>query len=390
MARFAQDNVFGAAMLTLPVEFAELVQFDTASGSVTSREGKRLEFKEGFILADLSDYTKVLASFANASGGVIVFGISNKPRMVVGTKDMTDEANWANRLRDDFEPELPFAIKEYTVGNRRLYVVGVEPSIHKPVICKRTRSKVIEDKKTGKKDVGVIQEGMIYYRYAGQTRAIGFAELHNMLTERETQYLRKMMETLQVIQKVGLENAGIVDMSIPKSRIFMSKETAKGLSFIDKGQIVQEDGAPAYVVMGNVDLQQVVHAPLEEDDKNIPTEAAKILSKVVNEVYGISRIHPQQVTLLLRHLKLDGDNIHSVIEKKMGRKYITRAGLKALYDFIRQSPGEAINVFGSKAAKSAYLLGKLKTITPGEAISVPPDTAIRIAEPTNEAIKTPS
>ncbi|MGJ4973057.1 MULTISPECIES: ATP-binding protein [unclassified Bradyrhizobium] len=370
-------------MLALPADFTELVQFDADTGAVTSREGKRLEFKEGFISADLSDYTKVLASFANALGGVIIFGVSNKPRNIIGAQDMTDEANWANRLRDDFDPELPFTIREYTVGKATLYAVGVNPCLHKPVICKRTRSKVAEDKKAGKKDVGVIQEGAIYYRYAGQTRTIGFAELHNMLVERETQYLRKMMETLQVIQKVGLENAGIVDMSAPHSRIFMSKETAKGLAFIDKGQIVQEAGAPAYVVMGNVDLQQVVHAPLEDEDKNIPTEAARMLSAVVRDVYGIPRIHPPQVTLLLRHLKIDGDNVHCVVEKKMGRKYITRAGLKAVEDFIRKNPGEAIQVFGSRASKNAYLLGKLKSM-PAQDIYIPDEAVVLVTEPAAE------
>jgi hypothetical protein len=374
-------------MLALPADFSEMVVFDAGTGAVASREGKRLEFKQDFVAGDLSDYTKVLASFANASGGVIVFGVSNKPRMIVGAKDMTDEANWANRLRDDFEPELPFSIREYVIGKHTLYAVGVDPCLHKPVICKRTRSKVVEDKKTGKKDVGVIQEGAVYYRYAGQTRTIGFAELHTMLVERETQYLRKMMETLQVIQKVGLENAGIVDMSVPKSRIFMSKETAKGLASIDKGQIVQEGGAPAYVVVGNVDLQQVVHAPLEDEDKNIPTEAAKMLTAVVKEVYGISRIHPPQVTLILKHLKLHDDNVHCVVEKKMGRKYITRAGLKAVEDFIRQHPGDAINVFGSRAAKTAFSVGKLKTM-PMQAIFLPDEGVMHVAEPAEEMTKT--
>ncbi|KJC62168.1 hypothetical protein UP10_01985 [Bradyrhizobium sp. LTSPM299] len=374
-------------MLALPADFSELVSFDAATGAVATREGKRLEFKQDFIAGDLSDYTKVLASFANASGGVIVFGVSNKPRIIVGAKDMSDEANWANRLRDDFEPEMPFSIREYDIGEFKLYAVGVDSCLHKPVICKKTRSKVVDDKKAGKKDVGVIQEGAIYFRYAGQTRNIGFAELHTMLVDRETQYLRKMMETLQVIQKVGLENAGIVDMSVPKSRIFMSKETAKGLAFINKGQIVQEAGAPAYVVMGNVDLQQVVHAPLEDEDKNIPTEAAKMLTKVVREVYGINRIHPPQVTVILKHLKIHDDNVHCVVEKKMGRKYITRAGLKAVEDFIRKHPGDAINVFGSRAAKAAFLVGKLKTM-PIEAIFLLAEGVMEIAEPAEEMTKT--
>jgi hypothetical protein len=363
-------------MLALPADFAKLVQFDADSRAVISREGKRLEFKEGFIATDLSDYTKVLASFANASGGVIVFGVSNKPRVIVGAKDMTDEANWANRLRDDFEPELPFGIREYLIGDRTLYAVGVDPCIHKPVICKRMRSKVVEDKKVGKKDVGVIQEGAVYYRYAGQTRTIAFAELHTMLVERETQYLRKMMETLQVIQKVGLENAGIVDMSIPKSRVFMSKETAKGLSFIDKGQIVQEAGAPAYVIMGNVDLQQVVHGPLEEEDKNLPTEVARGLSAVVRDVYGFRRIHASQVTQILRHLKIDGDNRHSIIEKKMGRKYITRAGIAAVEDFIRSHPDEAIEAFGSKAVRATYAAKKARLAAEAAAVEKTSSRAI--------------
>jgi hypothetical protein len=217
----------------------------------------------------------------------------------------------------------------------------------------------------------LIQEGAVYYRYAGQSRTIGYPELHNMLADRENQYLRKMMETLQVIQNVGLENAGVVDMSAPKSRIFMSKETAKGLNVIDKGQIVQEHGAPAYVVMGNIDLQQVVHAPLEEEDKNIPTEAARLLSPVTKEVYGINRITPQQVTLVLRHLKIDGDNHHCVVEKKMGRKYITRAGLRAVEDFMRKNPDQAIEVFGSRAAKTNYGLKKATaTADPAGSLSV--------------------
>lgn len=367
-------------MLTLPADLTELIQFDAGSGAVLSREGKRLEFKEGFIAADLSDYTKVLASFTNASGGVILFGVSNKPRLIVGAKDMTDEANWANRIRDDFEPELPFAIREYVIGDCTLYAVGVDPCLHKPVICKRTRSKVVEDKKAGKKDVGVIQEGAIYYRYAGQTRTIGFAELHTMLVERETQYLRKMMETLQVIQKVGLENAGIVDMSIPKSRIFMSKETAKGLSFIDKGQIVQEAGAPAYVVMGNVDLQRVVHAPLEEEDKNLPTEVARTLSAVVRDVYGFRRIHAFQVTQILRHLKIEGDNHHCIVEKKMGRKYITRAGIAAVESFIRNHPDEAIEAFGSKAVRATYAAKKARLTAEAAALKRTSSSAIVVSQ----------
>jgi hypothetical protein len=264
-------------MIELPANLAELVTIDASTGAVSSRESKRIEFKQAFDPADFSDYTKVLASFANAAGGVIVFGISDAPRTIVGSAQMADEADWANRVREDFDPELPFSIRQYLVDGCSVYAVGVAPSLHKPVICRKGRSKLVTDKKGAKKDVAVIQEGAIYFRYAGQSRTINFSELHHMLADREARYLRKMTETLQIIQKVGLENAGVIDMSAPTSPIFMSKETAKGLSFIEKGNIVQEAGAPAYVIMGNVDLRHVVHAPIDEADKNLPSEVAKML-----------------------------------------------------------------------------------------------------------------
>ncbi|MCK1478052.1 ATP-binding protein [Bradyrhizobium sp. 197] len=246
-------------MFPLPADFTDLVQFDPETGAVISRESKRLEFKQGFNPADFSDYTKTLATFSNSSGGVIVFGVSNKPRTMVGAKEMVDEADWVNRLRDEFDPEIPFEIREYTVGNLKLYAVGVDVSQHKPVICRKTRTKIVE-KNGKKKDVTTLQEGAIYYRYAGQSRLIAFPELHTMLVERDAMNARKLMETLQVVQRIGLDNAGVIDVTDPKPSILMSPETAKGLNFIKKAELVEEKGAPAYTIVGRVDLQHVVHA----------------------------------------------------------------------------------------------------------------------------------
>jgi hypothetical protein len=359
-------------MLSLPSELTDLIQFDADSGAVSSRESKRLELKEDFNQADLSEYTKVLASFANAGGGVILFGVSNTPRLIVGATGMADEADWANRLRDDFEPEIPIAIREYELAAMRVYAVGVDPSSNKPVICKKGRSKQITDKKGVKKDVPVIHEGAIYHRYTGQTRTISFTDLQTMLADREAQYLKKMMETLQMIQKVGLENAGIVNMAAQKSRIYMSKETAKGLTLIDKGQLVQEQGSPAYVVMGNIDLDQVVHAPLDDADKNLPSEAAKILLPLVRRTYGdLTGISPSQVTQLLKHLSIDGDNHHCVLEPKFRRKFVTRAGIDAITKFIRKEPTAALKAFGSRLANAKFGLQN--------AVAPPIETTVRVA-----------
>jgi Schlafen, AlbA_2 len=350
-------------VFNLPDELSELLQHDPTTYTVVGREGKRREFKLQFVDADFSEYAKALAAFSNADGGVLILGVSDKPRQIIGV-DLTtipDEAKWANRLREDFDPEIVISTRTYEVANRNLFVAGVDPSPHRPVICKKTRTKLFTDKSGKQKDVEVLREGTIYYRYAGQTKAIGFAELSAMLDEREKRRMQKIIEALKVVERVGFDRAGVVDITAGEaSNIFVSRETAKGLTFIDKANLVHDKGAPAYVVLGQVQLSNVVHAPLEEADKNLPTEAAEQLRPVVKEMYGPSAtIAAQQVTKVLRRLQLDDDDRYCVKEKKLKRKYITRAGIKAVADFIRSEPLEAIRVFGARHAIAQYEQGAL-------------------------------
>jgi hypothetical protein len=95
------------ALLNLPDDLTRLIVFDAASHSVTTREGKRCEFKHDFVAVDFSEYTKTLGAFSNAGGGVLIFGVSDKPRKIVGVKNkIADEAQWADRLREESTPRL--------------------------------------------------------------------------------------------------------------------------------------------------------------------------------------------------------------------------------------------------------------------------------------------
>jgi len=251
-------------VLKLPNNLSDILAFDPVTLAVTGRESKRREFKLDYFQKDISDYTKTLASFANADGGCLIFGVRDKPREIVGVTNIPDEARWADRLREDFAPEIIIATRTYEIGSLILLVVSTDPSPLRPVIARTNRSKKIV--KEGKSVVSeAIREGTIYYRYGGQTRAIGYSELVEMLLEREKRRLKAIMENLKVVEKIGIENVGIVDMKEGSSHLYLSKETARGLSFIDRGRFVEEDGAPAYVVLGNVDLNQVIHRPFEDD-----------------------------------------------------------------------------------------------------------------------------
>jgi hypothetical protein len=256
----------GSAVFNLPDDIASILQFDKATLTVVTREGKHREFKRDFAITDLSEYTKTLAAFANADGGVLIFGVGEKPRAILGVSQLIDEAQWANRLREDFDPEIVVGTKVYEIGAMRLLAIGVDSSPNRPVICRKSRSKQVADKDGKPKDVEVLREGSIYFRYAGQTRAIGYSELAAMLADRERRRIQAIMQTLKVIERVGLENTGVVNLGEQTSNLYVSRETAKGLAFIDQGKFVERDGAPAYVVVGKVDLNRVVHAPLDEED----------------------------------------------------------------------------------------------------------------------------
>ncbi|MGY4370687.1 hypothetical protein ACVW1A_006752 [Bradyrhizobium sp. LB1.3] len=342
-------------MLKLPENLADVLTFDVDTLSVSGREGKHREFKVDFAQKDMSDYTKALAAFANADGGIIIFGVRDRPREIVGIKEVIDEARWADRLREDFAPEIVFSTRTYEIKGKILLAIGTNASPHRPIIAKINRSKKSADKDGKPIITESIREGTIYYRYGGQIRPIGYTELSTMLADRERNRIKAMMENLKVVEKIGIQNVGIVDMKEGSSHLYLSKETARGLSFIDRGRFVEEDGAPASVVLGNVDLNQVIHRPLEDEDKNLPMEVAKHLKPIVQKIYGIEiPFSPGQVSQILRHLGVLDDNTHSIWEKKLRRRYITRKGIEAIEAFVLAAPLEALRAFGSKAVIAQY------------------------------------
>jgi hypothetical protein len=170
-------------------------------------------------------------------------------------------------------------------------------------------------------------EGAIYYRYVGESKAIKPGELRQIIAYREQ---RAITDFIGNMSAVATGQAATVNLKT--------------------GEMNGLTG-----VLGKVNLGNVVHAPIDDADKNLPTEAVNQLSTVIKETYGqSSKISAQQVSALLKHLSIDDDNIHCVKEKKLKRKYVTRAGINAVAEYIKQQPLEAMQVFGSKAAIQRY------------------------------------
>ena len=121
-----------------------------------------------------------------------------------------DEAQWGDRLRQDFDPEISINIVSYKIGT------------------------LSQDKTSIKgKDIEILREGAIYFRYAGQSRPIGYGT-KRLIQDREERRVKAFMDH-HSIKKIGVDRTGILKMTEQSSSIFMTPQTAKGLSLIDEG-----------------------------------------------------------------------------------------------------------------------------------------------------------
>ena len=342
----------------LPENLDELIDFDPATLRVNSRESRRLEFKRSFDRTQMASYERTLAAFANTSGGIIVFGVADKPRQVVGTdpKAIPDDADVTTMLRQDFSPEIPFEAKTYQCGDLTIFAVKVLTALDRPVICQRTRSKRTKDSNgQNPRDEVVINEGAIYYRYTAQTTTIGYNELRAILDEREERRLKIIMETLKAVERVGYEKVGAVDITTfgdptKATNLYVSKETARSMNFIQEGRFTEteDDGSPAYLVIGKVSLGEVVHAPMDDADRNLPGEVAKTLQPLAQELFGKGcRLPASAIKPLLETFGLLDMPFHEY-DGKVKRRYVTREGIAELERRMREAPLSALRAFGAQ------------------------------------------
>ncbi len=350
-----------------PKTLRELLDFDPATKKVKTRESKHREFKETFDEKAFSAYTKVLAAFSNTDGGILIFGVADKPRCIVGVDPtlIPDEAKWVDRLHKDFDPEISIEIKEYEQDGLSIVAIAVKRSEHRPVICKRSVSEKVTDKKGKEKDVPVLHESMIYYRYTGKTAPIRYSELSDILAERDERKLRSMLENLEIMGRIGAEKVGIVDVSkagVPGTgtTLYVSKETAKSLTFIDRAKLVEDEGAPAYVVAGTVELNQVVERLIPDEDKILPERAAALILPTLKEAFdddiGFTAMHLAKLATALGIRDVGNPNEdYFLFDKSFKRPCYRTAAIDLIKAKIAEDPLATLKAFGSKATLAKYL-----------------------------------
>ena len=243
------------------------------------REDSSIEFKESYNHGSMASYFKTMASFANRSGGYIIFGVGNKPRDLIGLTSKSLKQfeeikieEFTRNLCDYFSPEIQWVNATYDLFNKLFGIIYIYELENKPAICRKSYD--------SKDDKYSLKEGDIYYRYSGRSERIRYPELNYIIETQRRNEQKQWMKFIARASKIGIENAAILDISSGKiegktGSLLIDESLLSQIAFIKEGHFNETLGMPTLKLIGNVE-------PIKITDKIIlKRELVKI--KGINE-----------------------------------------------------------------------------------------------------------
>lgn len=226
------------------------------SDLIGTNEGITIEYKQSFGWKSITEYLRAMAAFSNRAGGYIIFGIKDKPHLLLGLEtsalknfESRDNGEWTTNLRDFFAPEINWEKRTFVFEGKTYGIIYTYPAINKPIICKKTS--------------GDLRKGAIYYRYNSQNTEIDYPEL-NAIIETEKQKINELwMKRMHQIADIGVSKLALLDLSNgslsgTRTTLYIDEPLLNEIKFVQEGSFVETGGNPALKVVGEV--QTVVGA----------------------------------------------------------------------------------------------------------------------------------
>jgi hypothetical protein len=274
-------------------------QFDLdAHGYLKKRESHTLEYKQNFQLGDnLLKYLKTIVGMANNKGGQIIFGIQDKPHNPIGMTNNRfaelDPKEIDTVLREYFSPEVDWQITTIEHEGRRFGQLSVAESTIKPVLCKKNKN-------------GILREGAVYYRYRAESKEIEYSELRKLLDKENEKEKKLWMEHIQKISLIGPRNVQFLDtfkgeLNIGDEKVLIDQSLLNKVKFIKEGHFVEEDGAPALILKGEI-------TGIIDAGQILPSNKAYPYSS--GELCKLLNMNQHELKCVLTKLKVKGDPKH--------------------------------------------------------------------------------
>ncbi len=239
----------------------DLTKLKINANKVANRESDKREFKLKFDKNDIWRYAKTIVAFANKDGGIIFFGIKDKPRTLIGDNENINENNIGQFLISYFAPEIELEFGEKYENNIRYHYILISSSKYKPVICKK---EFINKKINKEKEETLLREGAIYYRYNSSTMEIKYSELHNMINKKRDEIFSSLIDNIKLTKKIGYNNVAMmriedIEKNNERASVYITKETAKSLNWIKEGKFSEDENSnKAFYVKQEVSIKKGV------------------------------------------------------------------------------------------------------------------------------------
>lgn len=165
------------------------------------KEGINYEFKENFNWVSREKYVKIMASFANSSGGYLMFGIKDNGSIIGiinNNFEDKDSAEISSYLNSVFSPAIAWIKSVCECNSKKIGVIEVKEAAEKPIVSHKNGQEM--------------KESDIFYRYAGQTEKIKYPELKSIIEEEKRKYGEKLLNSLEMIVEKGPETVKLLDM----------------------------------------------------------------------------------------------------------------------------------------------------------------------------------
>ncbi len=292
----------------------------TDDGYIEESETKYIEFKKDFS-SDFNHLMKPMLGFSNADGGFILYGIEDT-RKIYGMSEKKCKNFEDFDLKDLNRQILSVASSEIKIEKetkellgKKIGVLHVLASERKPVICISNNDG--------------ISTGRIYYRYNAETTEIRPVELEKIIDERaEVKIKNNFMKLMESVLKNGLTNSLIINShtgeltNLDGKNIVLPEEVLSKINLIKEGHFVENFGAPAYTLKGQVSATvaaiQTVEVPIDRS-KTHPYTMTSFVKKLTEyfKTNGKikSKISNAQIKNILVLLHLYKNDKYHLLEK---------------------------------------------------------------------------
>ena len=196
-----------------------------------------------------AEFARTIAGFSNAQGGFLLFGIRDSDKKVVGVDPeiiaQFDGAELNRFLVDTFSPAPVWDKTSYAVSDKKILIIYVRPAERKPVICTKNIS-------------NILKEAEIYYRYSSETRRIKYAELSEILEQRQKATEHRWASLFREVESSGVDNIAILntisgEVSGYGGKFLIDENLIPKLKFVAEGHFAEKDGTPTMRLVGDME-----------------------------------------------------------------------------------------------------------------------------------------